>query len=136
MYYLIDKFSLILMFFLILFGSCTKSAGVGGQAVIKGEILVHNFNALGNPTGDSYEAQEHDIYIIYGDNDNTYDDDMKTSYDGTFEFKYLYPGNYEVFTYSECLTCPNGQDSLIKLNVTINSNKEINELETIDIANY
>ena len=131
-----NKYNFLLALLLLLLCSCTKSEGIGGQAVIKGELFVHNFNALGNPTGDSYEAQEHDVYIIYGDNDNTYDDDMETSYDGTFEFKYLYPGNYEIFTYSECFTCPPGQDSLIKLNVTIDSKKETVDLGTIAISNY
>jgi len=126
----------VYLFTLLFIISCTKSPGVGGQATIKGKIIVNNYNALGNPTGDSYEAQDHDVYIIYGDNDNTYDDDVSTSHDGTFEFKYLNQGNYEVFTYSECLNCPNGQDSLIKINTTIGSRNETVILEDIVIANY
>ena len=32
---------------------------------------------MGNISAE-YDAQEHDVYIIYGDNDNTFDDDIKT----------------------------------------------------------
>jgi hypothetical protein len=125
----------ILLLATLFTSSCTKSAGTGGQATIKGKVTVQNINVLGNVSAE-YDAQDHDVYIIYGDNDNTFDDDVKTSHDGTFEFKYLNQGNYEIFTYSECLDCPNGQDSLIKLNSTISSKSEILELEDIIIANY
>ena len=125
----------VYLFTLLFIISCTKSPGVGGQATIKGKIIVNNINALGNVSAE-YDAQEHDVYIIYGDNNNTFDDDVKTSHDGTFEFKYLNQGNYEVFTYSECLNCPNGQDSLIKINTTIGSRNETVILEDIVIANY
>ena len=126
------SFSLLTLLFIF---SCTKSPGTGGQATIKGKIIVNNINALGNVSAE-YDAQDQDVYIIYGDNDNTYDDDVSTSHDGTFEFKYLNQGNYEVFTYSECSSCPNGQDSLIKINTTIDSRNETVILDDIIIANY
>ena len=127
-------FSITLLALLFL-GSCTKSPGTGGQATIKGKIIIQNINVLGNISAE-YDAQEHDVYIIYGDNDNTFDDDIKTSHDGTFEFKYLNQGNYEIFTYSECVSCPNGQDSLIKINTSVGSRNETVELDNIIIANY
>ena len=65
--------------------SCTKSAGTGGRATIKGNIVVDNINILGNIV-DSYDAQDQEVYIIYGQQNNTHDDDVNTSYDGTFEF--------------------------------------------------
>lgn len=126
------SFSLLAALFLF---SCAKSPGTGGQATIKGKIIVNNINALGNISAE-YDAQDHDVYIIYGDDDNTYDDDVSTSHDGTFEFKYLNQGNYEIFTYSECSSCPNGQDSLIKVNTIIDSRDETVILRDIIIANY
>ena len=126
------SFSLLAALFLF---SCAKSPGIGGQATIKGKIIVNNINALGNVSAE-YDAQDHDVYIIYGDDDNTYDDDVSTSHDGTFEFKYLNQGNYEIFTYSECSSCPNGQDSLIKVNTIIDSRDETVILRDIIIANY
>ena len=129
-------FKKILFFFLLtLLFSCSKTEGVGGNGTIKGRVSVANINVLGTVT-DTYDAQEEDVYIIYGDLDNTHDDDVKTSHDGTFEFKYLNTGNYEIYVYSECLTCPNGQDSLIKINTSIQNRSDIIDIGTITIANY
>ena len=88
----------LVLFLSTLFLSCTKSAGTGGRATIKGNIVVDNINIQGNIV-DSYDAQDHEVYIIYGLQDNTHDDDINTSYDGSFEFKYLNKGNYEIFVY-------------------------------------
>ena len=125
------KFTIALLS-LVLF-SCSKTEGVGGNGTIKGRVSVANINVLGTVT-DTYDAQEEDVYIIYVD--NTHDDDVKTSHDGTFEFKYLNTGNYEIYVYSECLTCPNGQDSLIKINTSIQNRSDIIDIGTITIANY
>ena len=76
------------------------------------------------------------IYIIYGNKNNTYDDDISTSYDGTFEFNYLNPGDYEIFLYSECFNCAQGQDSLILKPITIENSNDIIEMDTIYIANF
>ena len=67
--------------------------------------MVDNINILGNIV-DSYYAQDQEVFIIYGQQNNTHDDDVNTSYDGTFEFKYLNKGNYEIFVYSDCIDCP------------------------------
>ena len=128
------KFLLPIIIFILLF-SCTKSEGIGGKAVIKGNVVVDNTDALGNIIA-SYNAQELDVYIIYGDQNNTYDDDIKTSHDGSFEFKYLNKGDYEVFVYSDCATCPKGQDSLVKKSVSISSRKQVIEIDTIHIVNF
>ena len=127
--YLVPFLILTLLF------SCTKSAGTGGRATIKGNIVVDNINILGNIV-DSYDAQDQEVYIIYGQQNNTHDDDVNTSYDGTFEFKYLNKGNYEIFVYSDCVDCPKGQDSLITKTITITDSEEIIEMDTIRIANF
>jgi len=127
----------ILIFTIITFSfcTCTKSAGLGGSSTIKGKVVVDNINILGDIV-DSYDAQDLDVYIIYGKENSTYDDDQKTSHDGSFEFKYLNPGDYEIFVYSECMFCPQGQDSLILLPVKISNSNEVNEVNTIHVANF
>ena len=55
----------LVLFLSTLFLSCTKSAGTGGRATIKGNIVVDNINIQGNIV-DSYDAQDHEVYIIYG----------------------------------------------------------------------
>lgn len=131
------KKSKILLFAFVTFTfcTCTKSAGIGGTSTIKGKVVVDNINILGNIV-DSYDAQDLDVYIIYGKENSTYDDDQKTSHDGSFEFKYLNQGDYEIFVYSECMFCPQGQDSLILKSVKISNANEVNELDTIHVANF
>ena len=45
-------------------------------------------------------APDNYVYIIYG-GDESYGDRVKTSYDGTYEFKYLREGNYKIYVYSK-----------------------------------
>jgi hypothetical protein len=40
------------------------------------------------------------VYIIYGD-DASYGDRIRSGQDGVFEFKYLRPGKYTVYVYSD-----------------------------------
>lgn len=42
-----------------------------------------------------------DVYIIYGDHEYGCDDKVKTSYNGTYSFKYLNDGNYKVYACSD-----------------------------------
>lgn len=70
---------------------------------------VTGFNA-----GDEYDVPEYDVYIIYGDKDNVYDDRMKTNYDGTFEFKNLRKGSYRVFVYTLDLSEKSGVSPVFK----------------------
>ena len=128
------KIKLLITFLVFTFFSCSKTEGVGGSGTIKGKISVENTNVLGTVI-DTYDAQEKDVYIIYGDLDNTHDDDVKTSHDGSFEFNYLNTGNYEIYVYSECWSCPNGQDSLVKVNTSINNRSDVIDLGTITIIN-
>lgn len=130
-----NKLKLLMIAFISILFSCSKSAGVGGRSTIRGVVMVNNINILGNIV-DTYQAQDEDIFIIYGNKNNTYDDDISTSHDGTFEFNYLNPGDYEIFLYSECFNCAQGQDSLILKPITIENSNDIIEMDTIYIANF
>lgn len=130
-----DKLKLLILALASILFSCSKSAGTGGRSTIKGIIMVKNINILGTIV-DTYQAQDEDVFIVYGNQNNTYDDDISTSHDGSFEFNYLNPGDYEIFLYSECINCAQGQDSLILKPVTIENSNEIVEIDTIYIANF
>jgi len=81
--------------------SCKKEAGEGGTSTIKGKIIVRDYNgSFPAPFFDDYGAQEEDVYIIYGDG-TTSDNRTRTSYYGTYEFKYLRKGDYKIFVYSD-----------------------------------
>lgn len=117
--------SLQLIFWSLLFGlmaGCTKPEGEGGTSVIYGKVYAFNYNSSGVLQEEYYLADE-DVFIIYGDEDNYYDDSYKTSFDGSFRFQYLRPGTYTVFVYSDCVSCPSGTEA-ISQTIEITSNNE------------
>lgn len=130
--------SLFLLFSLgavLIFSSgCTKIEGPGGAATIKGQIHVKEYDGASNLINE-YDAPKFDVYIIYGNEEGEtyFDDDIETSYDGTFEFKYLEPGNYQVFVYEDCSTCLSGKSEKI-MDVVITDKKEIVDLGVINVS--
>ncbi|MFM7667100.1 MAG: hypothetical protein ACKO7D_02810 [Bacteroidota bacterium] len=124
------------LFFLFLtlgitISSCSKYEGEGGSSTIKGLVREQRFNSLGNLISE-YLIADQDVFIIYGNESNFYDDDIKTSYDGSFEFRYLKKGNYKIFVYEDCNTCPSGVKEVL-IPVEITENNQIIDLDTIDI---
>jgi hypothetical protein len=107
---------LILLFSL----SCSKEPGLGGKATIKGKLTgrFYSDKQLTQLAGQSALGDEN-VYIIYGNDQTFYDDDISTSYDGTFEFKYLRPGKYVVFAYENCYPCASLQkEKLFEVEIT------------------
>jgi hypothetical protein len=115
----------------IVISSCSKYEGEGGSSTIKGVVKEQRFNSLGNLISE-YPIADQDVFIIYGNESTFYDDDIKTSYDGSFEFRYLKKGNYTVFVYEDCSTCPSGVKE-VKIPVEITNNNQIVDLDTINI---
>ena len=114
------------------FASCTKTEGVGGAATVTGKIRVENYNGSGVLVNE-YDGQDLDVYIVYGSEDNITDDRVRSSYDGTFEFKYLRKGSYKIYTYSDCVSCANGVDSVIVKEFEITDKKEDLDLGALTI---
>jgi hypothetical protein len=88
--------------------ACKKVEGEGGRASITGKVLVEEYLYIGNnpnPPTDTvnYVGATEDLYIIYGDGDQTFDDKVEVSHDGSFKFEFLQPGTYTIFGYSEIL---------------------------------
>ncbi len=121
---------LLIIGLVLLFSSCTKEEGVGGTSTISGKVYAKEFSSAGNLLAEYY-AQEERVYIIYGDG-TTYDNDFRTSYDGSYKFQYLNKGTYKVFCYSNCDTCASGSIAVIK-EVEITSNNSTVEVEDIVI---
>lgn len=106
--------------------SCTKEEGEGGRSSIVGK--VHMTDTFGSNQGE-YFIPDYDVFIIYGDDNNVYDDDMKTNYDGSFEFKNLRKGSYRVFVYTTNNNEPSGVEAIFK-------SVEIGKDETIDVGTF
>jgi hypothetical protein len=125
------------IFLLVLIGliitSCTKEEGEGGSSSIKGFVYEYKLNILGD-TISRYAAADQDVFIIYGNEDTFYDDNIKTSYDGSFVFPYLQKGKYTVFVYEDCPTsdCPSGKKEILRT-IEITKKKQTVDLDTIDI---
>lgn len=117
---------ILLSGFFSLASSCSKAAGEGGTSVIKGKIYVHNYNSSGTAITSEYWGQDIDVYIIYGTESNYFNDRIRTSYDGSFEFPYLAKGKYRVFVYEKCFNtmedpCPSGmREVIVETNITKN----------------
>ena len=118
------------MMSILLILSCAKQEGEGGLAKIKGKVFAFNLNSDGH-IADSAYVGEQKIYISYGDH-TFVDDEVRTSYDGSYQFDNLNKGNYRIFTYSYCNQCPLNQE-VIKVDVEISSKKQTLELPDLKI---
>lgn len=103
--------------------ACNKIEGEGGTSTIIGTVTTNNLNGSGELVA-TYPAADEDVFIIYGNESNTYDDKTSTSFDGSYKFAYLTPGDYTIFIYSDCKTCDSGQEE-IKTTITITEKGEV-----------
>jgi hypothetical protein len=110
--------------------SCKKVEGPGGGATIKGIIQEQKYNVLGNIIAE-YPGSDVDVYLIYGTADQFYDDDVKTSYDGSFVFNYLQKGTYTLFVYEDDATQPSGKN-VVKQTFEITEKDQLVDLGTIN----
>lgn len=94
---------LLSLFFGLILQSCEKDEGPGGTSTIRGKVIVHNFDAGYQEAvpREIYGGADEKVYIIYGADGTTYNDDFDTSYDGSYEFKNLQKGTYKIFVYSK-----------------------------------
>ena len=128
------KTKLFLPFFVLLmvFSSCKKVEGPGGTVTIKGVIIERNH--VGTSIFE-YPAADQDIYLIYGNENSFYDDDIKSSYDGSFEFRYLQKGNYQIFAYEDDNSVASGMVEVL-VDVSATENNQVITLDTIYIDKY
>jgi hypothetical protein len=88
------------------------SEGEGGTASITGLITVQEFDIYGN-VFDEYPALDQRVYIVYGD-DEVFNDEVRTSFNGKFRFDFLRKGSYTVFVYSDCNACPGEKEAIVQ----------------------
>ncbi len=114
------SFLSVVLLVLLSIQGCSKAPGLGGKASIKGKITgrFYSDTQLTMLTGLSALGDEN-VYLIYGNDHTFYDDDISTSYDGSFEFNYLRPGKYIVFMYENCYPCAAlQQEKLFEVEIT------------------
>ena len=114
------SFLSVVLLVLLSIQGCSKAPGLGGKATIKGKITgrFYSDTQLTMLTGLSALGDEN-VYLIYGNDHTFYEDDISTSYDGSFEFNYLRPGKYIVFMYENCYPCAAlQQEKLFEVEIT------------------
>ena len=113
--------------------SCRKGEGKGGKATITGKVYVDYYNQSGSSIDKSYYARDKDVFIVYGNN-TFYDDKVATHHDGSYQFDYLMPGNYTIYTYSKDVDGSADNPRILVLEeVTISSKKETFDLDDFEV---
>ena len=117
----IIKTGIAYLFICFLFVSCTKEAGPGGLATIKGKVYGRDITSGGNLKAEGYMANWR-VFISVANNPS-YFDDIRTSYDGSYEFKFLRKGSYDIWAFSDCDTCAIKTQAVIKKGIEISDKK-------------
>ena len=128
-------YSLFALYLIPLIG-CEKDPGEGGTATVTGKIYVMNFDDDdGTTLINEYFAQNRQVYIIY-DEGTIPDDDVRTGFDGSYEFNFLHKGQYIIYAFSECtvdpLSCPSGEIPVMDT-IQITQKGETYEVPTITV---
>lgn len=114
--------------------SCKKEEGLGGNSSIIGSIN-RDFYAPNAELIDQFPASKKDVFIRYGEGVG-FDDKSETDEQGNFSFEFLRPGEYEVYTYSDCFDCLSGKEELIqKVSLSKKEDKEI-QFNSAEIMDY
>ena len=96
--------------------ACNKGAGEGGTGTLRGYVkLVHHPDDDFTLTPDTLAAAKTDVFIIYGD-EAYFGNDVETNADGLYQFEYLRPGDYTLFSYS---TLPSGEKVAVSQTVAL-----------------
>jgi len=113
--------------------SCNKHPGEGGTSIIKGKIIVEEYDQTFTNLWATYDGADMDVYIKYG-NHETYDDKVKTGPTGIYEFSYLLKGDYTIYVYSKdsTLQSPSGKIVFSK-EIKITENKQVVTAPTITV---
>jgi hypothetical protein len=128
--------SLLIVSLLIVFG-CSKDEGYGGDSHIRGTLIEQVYNDDYSQIIYSQYAIEEDIYIVFEDN-GIISDKVTTGLDGYFEFKYLFPGNYQIYYYSDDINSAYLENTEVVIDVKLekNTNQDLGELVKINSIEY
>jgi hypothetical protein len=118
----------------LMMSSCKKEPGPGGKSTIYGKVLVKDYNATFTLLEETYYGPEIWVYLVYGD-DRDYGDRIQTGYDGTWEFKYLRPGTYQVYAFSKDSTLQTNAQIPVITEVVVPDKKQDIEVPDLVIFN-
>jgi len=133
-YFILSLKTGILILWLFTLAACNKTEGEGGTSTIEGVVIKQNFSNAGQFINE-FPSPDEKVYIIYGEKDNIYNDEVRSHFDGRYRFDFLKKGKYQLFAYSECKpdTCPNVVPVFV--NVEITESNQIVNAPTLYIKN-
>ena len=117
----------------LIFTSCDKTPGYGGNSGIKGIVKIRKYNSNYTVLREESPYANADVYIIFEDGKG-YGDKVKTSYDGSFNFNHLVPGNYKLYVYSDDTTMLSTNQIPITIPVSITKNNQLVDAGVFKIA--
>lgn len=122
---------------LFLFGGCTKDEGYGGTASISGTLIEQVYNDDYSELIFEQKAMDENIFIVFESN-GIVSDKITTGIDGEFEFEQLFPGNYQIYYYSENQNSAYGEDIEVIIDVELekNTNYDLGELIKVKSIEY
>ncbi|WP_395053786.1 hypothetical protein [Flavobacterium sp.] len=119
-------FIIALVLFTLL--SCSKEEGYGGLASISGKIFGKDFNSNGVLVNDDYIGGIKVYISKHGE--SAYFDSMDSAYNGSFKFKNLYAGKYDLWVFGDCDSCAWDQVyKLITVEISKKEDKVVNDIE-------
>jgi hypothetical protein len=105
--------------------------GYGGKSSITGKVYGRDYNSNGNLVGEGYLG---DVRVYIAKHGSTqYFDDLRTSFDGSFQFDYLQIGKYDLWAFGDCDYCDWDQTYAL-ITVEITSKKEVVVAPDIEIT--
>lgn len=111
--------------------SCGKMEGYGGKATIAGKVYGRDYTPSGNLASQGYLG---DVRVYIAKHGSTqYFDDMRTSYDGSFQFDYLQVGKYDLWAFGDCDNCAWDQMYAL-ITVEVTAKKEVVVAPDIEIT--
>lgn len=103
---------------LVFLCSCTQNEGLGGNSEIVGKLVTRYYNNDFTVFQDEQPAVDEEVFIIFGEN-TTLGDNVETSFDGSFEFEYLWPGKYQIFIKTDDTTNLSLNESTLIYNIDL-----------------
>jgi hypothetical protein len=107
--------------------SCEKSEGLGGTGSVSGIVEEQFYNDDYSLLIYERPAVDEEVFIVFGE-DKSLGSRVRTNHNGQFMFKYLYPGQYEVYFLSE------DSASVLDLDVEKTWSVELDKGEDLDLG--
>jgi len=131
------KPGLFLLIFVLLPFSCQKDEGLGGTASIAGTITEQFYNDDYSLLIYEKPAVDEEVFIVYGSSEEL-GNRVRTNNLGQFRFKYLYPGNYQVYFISGDSTSTLDLDveKLYDIELERGEDHELGRLEKLSLLDF